>query len=82
MSAAITWEPGRNRTAPCMSRCGYQAGPPPVSMVFITGGGGQGAYSLLQTPDGRPGWAYGFVNQGYTHDGLSGARALGQYPRR
>lgn len=35
-------------------------------MVFITGGGGQGAYSLLQTPDGRPGWAYDFVNQGYT----------------
>ena len=35
-------------------------------VVFITGGGGQGAYSLLQTPDGRPGWAYDFVNQGYT----------------
>src|SRR6266851_1852199 len=38
----------------------------PYPMVFITGGGGQGAYSLLQTPDGRPGWAYDFVNQGYT----------------
>jgi pimeloyl-ACP methyl ester carboxylesterase len=35
-------------------------------IVFITGGGGQGAYSLLQTPDGRPGWAYDFVGQGYT----------------
>ncbi len=35
-------------------------------IVFITGGGGQGAYSLLQTPDGRPGWAYDFVRQGYT----------------
>jgi pimeloyl-ACP methyl ester carboxylesterase len=35
-------------------------------MVFITGGGGQWSYSLLQTPDGRPGWAYDFVNQGYT----------------
>src|ERR1700674_4435095 len=35
-------------------------------VVFITGGGGQGAYSLMQTPDGRPGWAYDFVNQGYT----------------
>jgi len=23
-------------------------------------------YSLIQTPDGRPGWAYDFVNQGYT----------------
>jgi len=34
--------------------------------VFVTGGGGQWAYSLLQTPDGRPGWAYDFVNQGYT----------------
>jgi pimeloyl-ACP methyl ester carboxylesterase len=38
----------------------------PYPIVFITGGGGQGAYSLLQTPDGRPGWAYDFVNQGYT----------------
>jgi len=38
----------------------------PYPMVFISGGGGQGAYSLLQTPDGRPGWAYDFVNQGYT----------------
>src|SRR5216683_579373 len=38
----------------------------PYPMVFITGGGGQGAYSLMQTPDGRPGWAYDFVNQGYT----------------
>jgi pimeloyl-ACP methyl ester carboxylesterase len=35
-------------------------------IVFISGGGGQGAYSLLQTPDGRPGWAYDFVGQGYT----------------
>src|ERR1700757_2632416 len=38
----------------------------PYPIMFITGGGGQGAYSLLQTPDGRPGWAYDFVNQGYT----------------
>src|ERR1700686_4280249 len=38
----------------------------PYPVVFITGGGGQGAYSLLQTPDGRPGWAYDFVGQGYT----------------
>src|SRR5258707_15168751 len=35
-------------------------------VVFVTGGGGQGTYSLMQTPDGRPGWAYAFVNQGYT----------------
>lgn len=38
----------------------------PYPILFITGGGGQGAYSLLQTPDGRPGWAYDFVRQGYT----------------
>src|ERR1700686_3829761 len=38
----------------------------PYPVVFITGGGGQGAYSLMQTPDGRPGWAYDFVRQGYT----------------
>jgi pimeloyl-ACP methyl ester carboxylesterase len=38
----------------------------PYPIVFITGGGGQWAYNLLQTPDGRPGWAYDFVNQGYT----------------
>ena len=35
-------------------------------IVLMTGGGGQGAYALLQTPDGRPGWAYDFVRQGYT----------------
>jgi len=35
-------------------------------VVMMTGGGGQGAYSLIQTPDGRPGWAYDFVRQGYT----------------
>src|SRR5579859_1752025 len=38
----------------------------PYPIVFITGGGGQGSYALMQTPDGRPGWAYDFVNQGYT----------------
>jgi hypothetical protein len=38
----------------------------PYPIVFATGGGGQGAYSMMQTPDGRPGWAYDFVNQGYT----------------
>ena len=38
----------------------------PYPIVFATGGGGQGAYSMIQTPDGRPGWAYDFVNQGYT----------------
>lgn len=38
----------------------------PYPVVFATGGGGQGAYSMMQTPDGRPGWAYDFVNQGYT----------------
>jgi pimeloyl-ACP methyl ester carboxylesterase len=38
----------------------------PYPVVLMTGGGGQGAYSLMQTPDGRPGWAYDFVRQGYT----------------
>ncbi|HEV2202234.1 MAG TPA: hypothetical protein VGR73_20640 [Bryobacteraceae bacterium] len=38
----------------------------PYPMVFIAGGGGQWAYNLIQTPDGRPGWAYDFVRQGYT----------------
>jgi len=38
----------------------------PYPVVLMTGGGGQGAYSLLQTPDGRPGWAYDFVRRGYT----------------
>ena len=38
----------------------------PYPIVFVTGGGGQGPYSLMQTPDGRSGWAYDFVNQGYT----------------
>jgi pimeloyl-ACP methyl ester carboxylesterase len=38
----------------------------PYPVVLMTGGGGQGAYALLQTPDGRPGWAYDFVRQGYT----------------
>jgi pimeloyl-ACP methyl ester carboxylesterase len=38
----------------------------PYPVVLMTGGGGQGAYALLQTPDARPGWAYDFVRQGYT----------------
>jgi len=38
----------------------------PYPVVFATGGGGQGSYNLKQTPDGRPGWAYDFVRQGYT----------------
>jgi len=38
----------------------------PYPIVFVTGGGGQGEYSLLMTPDGRPGWAYDFVRAGYT----------------
>jgi pimeloyl-ACP methyl ester carboxylesterase len=38
----------------------------PYPVVFICGGAGQTAVTVLQTPDGRPGWAYDFVNQGYT----------------
>jgi pimeloyl-ACP methyl ester carboxylesterase len=34
-------------------------------IVFIQSGGGQTNVALLQTPDGRPGWAYDFVNRGY-----------------
>jgi pimeloyl-ACP methyl ester carboxylesterase len=35
-------------------------------ILFIQSGGGQTNVALLQTPDGRPGWAYDFVNRGYT----------------
>ena len=38
----------------------------PYPIVFICGGAGQTALTVLQTPDGRPGWAYDFLNQGYT----------------
>src|SRR6266436_5014058 len=34
----------------------------PYPVVFVTGGGGQTNVAMLQTPDGRPGWAYDFVN--------------------
>jgi pimeloyl-ACP methyl ester carboxylesterase len=34
--------------------------------MFVQSGGGQTNIALLQTPDGRPGWAYDFVNEGYT----------------
>ena len=35
-------------------------------IVVVQAGGGQTNVSMLQTPDGRPGWAYDFVNRGYT----------------
>ena len=38
----------------------------PYPVVFICGGAGQTAVTVLETPDGRPGWAYDFLNQGYT----------------
>lgn len=38
----------------------------PYPILFAQGGGGQTNIALVQTPDGRPGWAYDFVNQGYT----------------
>jgi pimeloyl-ACP methyl ester carboxylesterase len=38
----------------------------PYPMVFIQGAGGQSNVALLMTPDGRPGWAYDFVDRGYT----------------
>jgi pimeloyl-ACP methyl ester carboxylesterase len=38
----------------------------PYPILFVQAGGGQTNIALLQTPDGRPGWAYDFVNHGYT----------------
>ncbi len=38
----------------------------PYPVVFVQGGGGQTLMASIQTPDGRPGWAYDFVNAGYT----------------
>ena len=38
----------------------------PYPILFVQAGGGQTGIALLETPDGRPGWAYDFVNQGYT----------------
>ncbi len=38
----------------------------PYPVIFICGGAGQTGVTALETPDGRPGWAYDFVNQGYT----------------
>lgn len=38
----------------------------PYPVIFICGGAGQTALTVMQTPDGRPGWAYDFVNAGYT----------------
>ena len=38
----------------------------PYPIVFVCGGAGQTAVTMLQTPDGRPGWAYDFLNRGYT----------------
>jgi pimeloyl-ACP methyl ester carboxylesterase len=38
----------------------------PYPILFVQAGGGQTSIGLLQTPDGRPGWAYDYVNQGYT----------------
>lgn len=38
----------------------------PYPILFAQAGGGQTSIALLQTPDGRPGWAYDFINQGYT----------------
>jgi pimeloyl-ACP methyl ester carboxylesterase len=38
----------------------------PYPIVFVQGGGGQTVVAAIQTPDGRPGWAYDFVNAGYT----------------
>jgi pimeloyl-ACP methyl ester carboxylesterase len=34
-------------------------------ILFVQSGGGETNVASLQTPDGRPGWAYDFVNRGY-----------------
>ncbi len=38
----------------------------PYPILFMVNSAGLDDYELKQTPDGRPGWAYDFVNQGYT----------------
>ena len=38
----------------------------PYPILFVQAGGGQTNIALLQTPDGRQGWAYDFLNAGYT----------------
>ena len=38
----------------------------PYPIVFVQGGGGQTFTASIQTPDGRPGWAVNFLNNGYT----------------
>lgn len=35
-------------------------------VVLVQGGGGQTLMASIQTPDGRPGWAYNFLDAGYT----------------
>ncbi len=45
----------------------------PYPIVIIGFSVGQNEYEFMQTPDGRPGWAYDFVNRGLyrLHDGFS-----------
>lgn len=38
----------------------------PFPIVFVQGGGGQTLLASIQTPDGRQGWAWDFLNSGYT----------------
>lgn len=38
----------------------------PYPIILVQGGGGQTVVASLQTPDGRPGWAWNFLNAGYT----------------
>src|SRR4029077_814158 len=38
----------------------------PYPVVIIGFSVGQDEYEFMQTPDCRPGWAYDFVNQGYS----------------
>jgi pimeloyl-ACP methyl ester carboxylesterase len=38
----------------------------PYPIVFLCGGAGRSGLDMLQTADGRPGWAYDFLREGYT----------------
>src|SRR5258705_13753243 len=37
----------------------------PYPIVFLCGGAGRSGLDMMQTADGRPGWAYDFLREGY-----------------
>ena len=66
-STSASWATRRNRrwAVPCTSKswCPKQIRSP-YPIVFLHGAGQTGV-DWLQTPDGRPGWAYNFLDMGY-----------------